>query len=168
MYGTRVLGAPGTGGIVSSISWSRTRTSGATEKSRIPLQVCAYPQAGKYSEMASQRGVVNREVLISAMHDTTSNPPLHAKTRSYLYNRGISHSCHSFLFSFPMIFPWQRLAEIPIEASICMRMLRPVISFTWKIWVNSPSTIISRANRSMLSTSMRVGIFGNRVERRTL
>ena len=79
MYGTRVLGAPGTGGIVSSISWSRTRTSGATEKSRIPLQVCAYPQAGKYSEMASQRGVVNREVLISAMHDTTSNPPIMRK-----------------------------------------------------------------------------------------
>ena len=75
MYGTRVLGAPGTGGIASSIFWSRTRTSDATEKSRIPLQVCAYPQAGKYSEMASQRGVVNREVLISAMHDSTSNPP---------------------------------------------------------------------------------------------
>ena len=61
--------------VASSIFWSRTRTSGATEKSHIPLQVCAYPQAGKYSEMASQRGVVNREVLISAMPDSPSNPP---------------------------------------------------------------------------------------------
>ena len=100
MYGTRVLGAPGTGGIVSSISWSRTRTSGATEKSRIPLQVCAYPQAGKYSEMASQRGVVNREVLISAMHDTTSNSPLCENSIVFVQSRNFP-----FLPFLPIFLP---------------------------------------------------------------